>query len=298
MAGQSVSMHLVKLTGAATLLLLPQAPSIAEQSNSAIQVGDTYQITKLRESSSQGSDGSSGSTHDKDTLVERVDAVHPDGLELVYDLPVEASEAERADSWQFPARVFEPFQGPPQLLNRSELETRLDAWLTKTKLPRDSCGKWIFTWNAFRIECDPEFVIETVKAFDLRVPGIHDGALYRDADALEPAPLVTIATGKDGSSFSAELMVDPDVVRREGAKSDVVVSELMGKPVTLDQALHRHANEEVSGTISVTFDTDASGKVRRRLKVTKIETKEPNGVVQKTTTTETLERKLISSSAS
>lgn len=291
-------MHLVNLTGAATLLLLPQAPSFAEKSNSALQVGDTYQITKLRESSSQGSDGSSGSTHDEDTLVARVDAIRPDGLELVYDLPGEASESERADVWQFPARVFEPFQGPPQLLNRSELEMRLNRWLTKAKLPRETCGRWIFTWNAFRIECDPESVIGIIKGFDLKMPGIQDGALYRDADALKPAPLATVATGKDGSSFSAELIADPNVVRREAAESDVVVGEITRKPVTLDQALRRHANEEVSGTISVTFYTDISGKVNRRLKVTKVEIREPNGVVQKTTTTETLERQLISHSDS
>jgi hypothetical protein len=88
--------------------------------------------------------------------------------------------------------------------------------------------------------------------------------------------------------------VDPDAIRRARAESDVVVGEIMKKPVSLDAALRERAREIVSGTISVTFETDPTGNVRLRTKVTKLETMEPDGRSETETVTETLERRLIS----
>jgi hypothetical protein len=88
--------------------------------------------------------------------------------------------------------------------------------------------------------------------------------------------------------------VDPEAVRRARAESDVVVGEIMKKPVSLDAALLERAREIVSGTISVTFETDPAGNVRRRTKVTKLDIKGPDGRSETRTVTETLERRLIS----
>ena len=93
--------------------------------------------------------------------------------------------------------------------------------------------------------------------------------------------------------FSVEMPVDPDAVRRAGAESDVVVGEIMHKPVTLDAALLKRASELVSGTISVEFETDSVGDVRRRTKVTKLDIREPNGLSETRLETETLERKRL-----
>ena len=68
----------------------------------------------------------------------------------------------------------------------------------------------------------------------------------------------------------------------------------MRKPVTLDAALRERAKESVSGTISVTFDTDSAGNVRWRTKVTKVETKGPDGRSERQTVTETVERRPVS----
>jgi hypothetical protein len=95
-------------------------------------------------------------------------------------------------------------------------------------------------------------------------------------------------------TFSVEMPVDSDVVRRARAESDVVVGEIMKKPVSLDAALRERAREIVSGTISVTFETDPSGKVRRRTKVTKLDITGPDGRSETETVTETLERRLAS----
>jgi len=88
--------------------------------------------------------------------------------------------------------------------------------------------------------------------------------------------------------------IDPNAVRRARAESDVVVGEIRRKPKTMDVALRERVKETVSGTISVAFQTDAAGNVRRRTKVTKLDIKLPDGGSETETVTETLERRLIS----
>jgi hypothetical protein len=159
---------------------------------------------------------------------------------------------------------------------------------------RTACGHWIFTWNAFRIECDPQSVIKTVQSFDLRSADLREGAPYQETEAHGSGKLARTAAGPDGAIFIVEMSVDPDAVRRGRAESDVVVGEIMNKPLSLDAALRERAREIVSGTISVEFETDPAGNVRRRTKVTKLDIKGPDGRSETQTVTETLERRLIS----
>ena len=278
----------------AAALLLPASVANAGTFPQPPQVGDTYEITSVKDSVQKGSNGSSGSSHDKDTIIEQVTGVRADGLELQYDLPNTTTADDRARTWQFPVRVFKPFGGPAQLINGSELEARIDSWLKTASLSRAACGQWFFTWNAFRIECDPQSVLKIVQSYDLRSVELREGAAYQDSEASSPGKLARKAGGTDGKSFSDEMPVDPDTVRRARAESDVVVGEIMKKPVSLEAALHEHAAEIVSGTISVVFDTDPDGNVRRRTKVTKLDIKHPDGRTETQSVTETLERRSIS----
>jgi hypothetical protein len=287
-------MKLIGRMGIAAALVLPAIVARAGVSPLAPQVGDTYEITLTRDSAQLGGDRSSGSSQDKDTIIERVIGVRGDGVELEYDLPKATTAEERAGNWQFPAQVFKPFDGPAQLLNASELEARVDGWLKAAGWPRTVCGHWIFTWNAFRIECDPQSVIKTVESFDLRSAEPREGAPYLDAEALGSGKLARQPAGPDGAIFSVEMPVDPDAVRRAEAESDVAVGEIMKKPVSLDAALLERRREIVSGTISVMFETDPAGNVRRRTRVTKLDIKGPSGQSETRTVTETLERRLIS----
>src|SRR5205807_734136 len=207
-------MKLVGFTGIVGALLLPAIVARAGALPLAPQVGDTYEVTSTRDSAQQGSHGSSGSSHDKDTIIERVIGLRADGLELQYDLPNAATADERARNWQFPARVFKPFGGPAQLLNGPELEARVDDWLKTAEWPRTVCGHWIFTWNAFRIECDPQSVIKTVQSFDLRSADLREGAPYQETEALGSGKLARKPAGPDGAAFSVEMPVDRDAVRR------------------------------------------------------------------------------------
>jgi hypothetical protein len=53
-------------------------------------------MTLTRESAHQGGNESSGSSHDKDTIIERVTRLRADGLELQYALPDASTAEERA----------------------------------------------------------------------------------------------------------------------------------------------------------------------------------------------------------
>ncbi|HWA89693.1 MAG TPA: hypothetical protein VG889_06630 [Rhizomicrobium sp.] len=275
-------------------LLLQQIAAQALASPRAPEIGDVYEIVRTQETVRQGSNGSSASSHDKDTIVERVIGLRADGLELEFDLPQAAQADERAGNWQFPVRVFKPFHGQAQLLDEPALEARVDGWLKAAGLTREACGHWIFTWNAFRIECDPQSAIKAVEAFDMDAADLREGASYPVAEALAPGRLARKA-GPGGAIFTAEMPVDPDAVRRARAESDVVVGEIAKKPVTFDAALQARAKETVSGTISVTLEADAARSVYRRTKVTKLEVDEPDGGSQNETVTETLDRRLVSS---
>ena len=277
-----------------TSLLAALSLAIVARATASPQVGDTYEITLTRDSAQQGSNGSSGSSHDQDAIIERVNGLRADGLELEYDLPNTVTSEERASVWQYPARVFKPIDGPEQLLNGQELEARIDNWLKAAAIPRSACGHWIFTWNAFRIECNPQSVIETIAAFDLRTAPLREGASYQDPEGRGTGKLIRKVGTPDSAGFEVEVPVDPDFVRRANAESDVAVGEILRKPVTYEAALRERSNEAVSGTISIEFQLDADGEVRRRTKVTKVEIKKPDGQSEKNTVTEILERRLIS----
>lgn len=271
-------------------LLLPAPVAPAQPGPPGDRAGDRYELVRRYESSSESSEGATGSSGGHDMLVERVVAVRADGLELEYRLPEDSPAQSRESQWQFPARVLRLSDGKLQLLNRAELEARVERWLKKGKMTRDACGRWIFTWNAFRIDCDPETVIPLVRSWDLRSPELREGALHREEEALAPAPLTLQPDGLEGPVFVARMEIDPAAVRRGRAESDVAVGEMTGKAVTLEAAEAERAKEAVSGTITVTFAADPAGRVKRRTKVVELEIRKPGGATETERMTETLER--------
>lgn len=290
-------MNLTTKIAALGVLMLPLG-SQAENLSSAPKVGDEYEITRSYETSEQGSDGSTSSSSGHETIVERVIGVREAGLELEYDLPRGATKEDRARSWQFPARVFRRWAGPMELLNRTELQTRLDGWLKSAGWSREVCGRWIFTWNAFRIECNPLSVLETLEVYDLRSIDLREGGKYSDSIALQPGVLTRTADGRSGATYIAGMELDPTAVHRARAESDVVVGEIMKSPVAFDAALREREKEAIKGTVLVTIDTDAGGQAWRRTKVTTMETRKPDGVIETSKGREVLTRKLVGKGSS
>lgn len=285
-------MRSIALIAVSAALAVWPAFASAQPPSPGDRAGDGYQLVKSYETSMSRGEDSSASSQGHETLVERVLAVRPDGLELEYRYPEPKAEEERAPDWRFPARVFRPADGPLRLLNRTELEARLDAWLKKHKMPRTACGRWIFTWTAIQIGCDPQSALEIVEAFDLRSPELREGALHLEKEAISPVRLTLRSKGPGGSTFAASMEVDPEVIRRARAESDVIVGEITGKPVAFEAAAAKRAKESISGTISVALAADPAGRPTRRTKIVKLETK-TDGIVQIDTVTETLERRPV-----
>lgn len=219
--------------------------------------------------------------------------MRPDGVELEYDLPDDSTAEDRLRNWQFPTRVWRPLDGPLQLRNAAELAARVDGWLKAFGMTRAICGKWIFTWNAFRIDCDPQMVLKTIEGYSFNPAVVAEGTPYAHPDARAPGRLKRQSAREGGAVFIAQLVPDGTAVIRAQADTDLLVAEVSGKKLTLAEALRNHASERISGSITVTLDTDAAGEVWRRTTVTKLEVAAPDGKVEHREVTETLKRRRI-----
>lgn len=252
-------------------LLLQTFDACAEHPQFEDRGGDVYEI-RLESVSETSGDGTSGSSRSVTTLVERVVALRDDGVELEFDLPEQTSAQDRARDWQFPARTLKSPERSLQLLNEAELEVRLRAWLQRGGMTQVACGRWIFTWTAIKIECEPKSVLQVLGPFDLRLSNLRDGAFYGEPLARGVAPLRRDPLSSGGATFAAEMEVDPDVVRRERAESDVAVAQMTGQaPLAFEGALQARATERITGTIETTIETDSAGRVTRRTQITHVE---------------------------
>lgn len=255
-------------------------------------VGSTSTITIESSREDKGSDGSSASSFDSDTLVERVVERRADGMVLDYSLPAEATANEREMTWQLPARILVLADGHRQLLNRADLEQRRDDWLTKAGLPKTACGSWYLTWNAFKVECDPDSALEILKSLNLWLGQLDEGVPYRDPVAIEPVALHRKSSGPTGTVYTTVLTVDPDTIRRQQAEADVVIAQILKKPLTLKDALQAQAKQQISGTIEVTIETDRDGVVLRRVRKTVIRSICVDDVTKDSTQTQITQRKV------
>lgn len=257
--------------------------------------GDVYELrlayaTAEKSENDQGSSSSNGTT----VLIERVIAISPDGAELEYDLPPDAKPEDRLRQWQFPARIFRPNSGSARLINQAALEARLGAWLATSKISRTACGRWVFTWNAFKIECDPISVLKTIASVDMGWDKRVEGALSSTHAAAGPAKLAR-TSGVAGSSLTADLALNVDHVRKERAEADVVVGEIMREPVKLEQAMQARAKEKISGSVSVVMSLDTADREIKRVTTTTMRRQEAEGQVFNATSTETLQKRLLTS---
>lgn len=266
--------------------------SLALPSRTAPEVGDLHEIVVSYETAQAGSDGSSGSSRGRQAVLERVITADESGLEMEFDLTSDATAEDRALVWKFPARILQRSNGALELLNGEELEERVDRWLAAADMTREMCGRWIFTWNAFRIECDPASVIDDIEGFNLLAADLRPGAAYQHPGALGSGTLSRTSEGPDGSSYAVTLEADAEAVRRARAEADVVVGDIMQAPVTLETALGERSKDVVSGTVEITFDVDAQGDPIRRTVVTTLRTVKPDGVWETDRQTEVVERRV------
>ncbi len=210
-------------------------------------------------------------------MVVRVVSIDTDGTVFELDHPGSTSKQDRQSDWTLPARIVRPPDGRPRLLNAEELDARLDDWLARANWTRDQCGRWIFTWSAFKIECDPATVLA---AFDEWFPpSPAAGEPYSHPLASIPVPLAAASTTATNHNLAAELVVDPARVRAARLEQDAVVREITG-PNPAGFPDRKRDDDAISGTITVAFDIAPDGSRWQRTIVTRIETKNQDGVVE------------------
>lgn len=274
--------------------LLSSTPVLANEGESAARVGQVYEIVQTYKTNSESEDGSrSSSSEGGNALVERVVAVRDSGIELEYDLASDVTKQNRDQEWTFPARVFKPANGPMVLTNSEELESRLAKWLKRAKWKRAVCGRWFFTWTAFKVECDPQSVLKTLADYDMRPAGLVTGMPFIDMHAKEAVPLEQVDVNKGKAVYRAVLVIDPDSVRKDSAASDVIIGEISGAPVKLEDALKAREHEHYSGTITIVIEANENGEIERRTRKSELKTVDKEGKTETEYKTVVTSRKLL-----
>ncbi len=253
---------------------------------------ETYRLELEHSSKAVRDDGlSESSSAGRDDLVERIIERRADGEIVEFDVPLEAGETRSPENWQFPARVLRPESGAMTLLNAGELAARRDAWLREAGIPVEACGSWIFTWSAFRIECDPDDTLAILARYDLRFQAIEPGTAFPTELAREPIALASDGESeRGGMRWSGSGELDPDRLVAEAVETAMVIAEITGEPVSEAIARVHEDAAETHGTIAVTLDTDAHGDIWRRQIRTRTERLVDGATVETTTSQETLVR--------
>jgi hypothetical protein len=271
----------------AKVAALLSAASAHAQVQADPAVGAVYEIERRYETTERSGEGPPSSTSSgRNIFCQKILGVRATGMEAEYDLP-DDTPGSQLRNWQFPARVLRLPNGSLKLLNAADLESRRDSWLAAAGLTSEACGRWYFTWNAFQIECDPQSILKTVEELDPSAGDLRPGAPYRHPHSLAPGVLEL-----RGTTLTATMPLDPDAVRRERAEFDVIASEILGEPTTLEAALAERAKEAISGTITVTFEV--AENLRRRTTTTTLKTATPDERVRTATRTEVVERRIAS----
>ncbi|WP_168707865.1 hypothetical protein [Sphingopyxis sp. PAMC25046] len=278
----------MKLATLCVLLVFLSAPVWGQAQDE--KIGDQFRITLFHQSESKGENGSSSSSSGGHEYLEQILALRDNGVERLYEI-AEPDDKARLINWQFPVRIFEASNGSMKLLNRGELEERRDAWLKAAEIPVDACGTWYFTWNAFQVECDPDAILETIRAIKIQPDHLIEGATFSHPAAIDSGRLQSV----DGEShtFSVDMAANEDYFHRADAQSDVIVGKIMGKPISFEEAYAKRKAEQVTGTIEVILRANAQGRVwKRTISIEKTKT-EAGGEVEREVMTETVERARI-----
>jgi hypothetical protein len=259
----------------------------------AMRVGDRYELRihhTEKYSDQMGGSGSSGGGH---AITVRLVAQRDGGQELELDLPDGATEKDRLAEWKLPARIFVAADGKATLLNPAELEIRRDRFLKAANWTAEICERWIFTWNAFKIECDPQSVLEILKDYQIQPGMLAEGVPFALPGAVGSAPMRCTARTAGGHDCTATLPIDAESVRRNLAETDVVVGEITGKPVALADAAKARAATEITGTIETTFEVDVDGQATKRTEITRSKQRDPDGRLTTSTKTMVLTRRRL-----
>ena len=249
------------------LIFLFTTSLAAYASQNAPLVGDpsTSLIIYEAKTESKSSEGSSGNSNSRSTIVERIIGEREGGLEFEYSFP--KGDVPEIEAWKLPARVLRKAGSQIELLNKAEINARLDAFLEKHPEIRKHCGGVVFTWTAFEIHCDTNHVIDVIAGYNLYLGALSEGQPYKEPGALAPAPLKVIPSGTPDQIYEVTLVLDPVLLQSEYEKSMDQAAAITGMDAIelINSSLHLGAGEnpDFSGTRVVTIEVSPDGRVEK-----------------------------------
>ncbi|MGB5723955.1 MAG: hypothetical protein WBM39_06040 [Parasphingorhabdus sp.] len=253
-----------------------------------------YEPTWLQleyERSSERSDGqTSGTSLGRQALIETVIEETPGGVVLQYDLPRDEGGKANSGFWYFPARVIERPDGSLGLLDEQVVEARIDKWLEKHRIPKEACGMWNHGGGfPFKVDCDPQSILDQIESFDLRISDLMAGAEYSHAQGDVPGILMALpAAGRPG--YSVTFTVDQDKARTAEVAKALILAQMLGKDLSRQQAEADAAKIGFQGSIRIEFDLNPAGTVIRKTEQSEITVTRPGEDAETTTSLTTVTR--------
>lgn len=229
-------------------------------------VAQDYVLSLEYETKSEGlvELASRSSSSGRQTLAERVITETQAGSEIEYSIPGPSDEIRGNAKWMFPVRVLVAPDGTKTILNQGDLSTRLDAWLSEAEWTREVCSRWLFTWTAIQVRCDPQAAIESVEAYGMRPGRVAEGEEITLVGVAGPVILEKAGTRDGHDLLVASGPIDPHFLREQEAQAALVIAEISGEDLTPEAAAAQIAGIDATGTVSVEFEIDDAGLVWRR----------------------------------
>jgi hypothetical protein len=100
--------------------------------------------------------------------------------------------------------------------------------------------------------------MKDAEAYKLPSADLAAGVMFVHPGALAPVPLVERTLDDGRVVLEATLVLDPELVRAELAETDIVVAKISGELLSPEDAKAAHANDVISGSITVQFDLTAA----------------------------------------
>ena len=234
-------------------LALICAAAIAGPANASVEP-EVFEIEVRYETSSQSDDG--GSSSSSGGFSYREEAYAPEGKCRIRRFDLNDGPRERPlAAWEMPVEVRDCRGQSLEITNREEMLARLDEFLTEANLSREACGTHYFTWNVFKIECDPDSVLDTISDINLGAIDLEDGS-----SLLLPGMGTDVTLALEGNADSDELeftgsaRIDPEILRNQAAQTIMVVAELNREPISREEAFKELEAVSFSGEVSVTLE--------------------------------------------
>ncbi|MEW4449511.1 hypothetical protein [Qipengyuania sp. JC766] len=215
--------------------------------------------TSTQEVSGHGQSSSGGTQ----SLAEHAIATTAEGLEIEYSIPGDPDEVRGNDMWMYPARVLVRPDGSKRLLNESEIIARRDLWLDEAGWTKEQCGRWLFTWTAVKIECDPQAVLESIEGYGLRPAPLRPGTQFELPEYGISGLLEDRGTRNGRQVLFLSAPVDPQTVRDQEARTREIVAEISGGTLPVDDT-SSGSEIDASGTIEIEFEIDEAGLVWKK----------------------------------